>query len=185
MSNPAVFTYGRFNPPTIGHEQMIVDMIKYAKEKGATPYVIVSHSYNSSKNPLKVNNKLDVLQKMFPDDNEVKFLYTLPALMMLKDIPAMLESGYGHDSVEMVVGSDRVGQFNWLGIPVLSLSKKRNQGRSRKGVHTVSGTRVREAACSDDPGSDQYFRNCMSPSLPNNEKARIKSLVRNRMKARS
>ena len=85
-----VFTYGRFQPPHIGHELLITKLVDFAKTNHATPYVIVSgscnekwflsktyksqrtqlpssfESCNKNENPLPLKRKLFYLRKMFP-----------------------------------------------------------------------------------------------------------------------
>ena len=52
----AVFTFGRFNPPTTGHEKLIM---KLAKEADSTRdmYVFGSNSQDPAKNPLTGKQK--------------------------------------------------------------------------------------------------------------------------------
>src|SRR5210317_2347825 len=58
------FTFGRMNPPTIGHE-MLLD--KLAKAAGKNPYrIYLSKSNDPKKNPLSYNDKIKFARKMFP-----------------------------------------------------------------------------------------------------------------------
>src|SRR6056300_2024472 len=66
-----VFTYGRFNPPHLGHKMMIEEIINKARKMKKIPVVIVSHTTGNPRNPLSVNNKLRILRHWFP---EVTFL---------------------------------------------------------------------------------------------------------------
>ena len=60
----AVFTFGRFNPPTIGHEKLIQAV---AKQAGRDDYLIfTSHSLDKKKNPLKSDVKVKYMKLMFP-----------------------------------------------------------------------------------------------------------------------
>ena len=57
------FTFGRFNPPTIGHEKLINKVASV----GANEYIIVpSGSFDNKKNPLKVDDKIRIMKSMFP-----------------------------------------------------------------------------------------------------------------------
>ena len=50
------FTFGRMNPPTIGHEKL---MTKLSEKSGKNPYrVYLSHSQDAKKNPLSFNEKV-------------------------------------------------------------------------------------------------------------------------------
>ena len=62
----AVFAFGRFNPPTIGHEKLINAVIATNQREGGTAYIYGSHSQDSRKNPLSHSEKMGYLQKMFP-----------------------------------------------------------------------------------------------------------------------
>ena len=62
----AVFTFGRFNPPTIGHEKVIDAVAKeQGKNPGAPMYVFPSHSNDPKKNPLPHALKVAYMKKMF------------------------------------------------------------------------------------------------------------------------
>ena len=58
------FTFGRMNPPTIGHEKLLN---KLAQNAGSNPYkVYLSQSQDAEKNPLSYKEKIKVARKMFP-----------------------------------------------------------------------------------------------------------------------
>ena len=60
----AVFTFGRFNPPTTGHEKLLDAVTKVA---GRNKYfVYASHSNDAKKNPLDYKSKIKFMRKMFP-----------------------------------------------------------------------------------------------------------------------
>ena len=62
----AVFTFGRFNPPTTGHEKLIDALAKQqSKNAGSLMYVYPSHSQDAKKNPLPHARKIAYMKKMF------------------------------------------------------------------------------------------------------------------------
>ena len=62
-SGLVVFTFGRFNPPTIGHEK-VIDTVK--THAGTAPYRIYpSHTQNSDKDPLPHSKKIAYMRKIF------------------------------------------------------------------------------------------------------------------------
>ena len=61
-----VFTYGRFNPPHLGHKMMIEEIINRARKTKKIPVVIVSHTHGNSRNPLTTDEKLNILKRWFP-----------------------------------------------------------------------------------------------------------------------
>ena len=59
-----VFTFGRFNPPTTGHEKLIQ---KVASVAGNSPFRIYpSYSQNQKKDPLPFPLKIAYMRKMYP-----------------------------------------------------------------------------------------------------------------------
>ena len=59
-----VFTFGRFNPPTTGHEKLL-DRTKLIA--GSSRYIIYpSQSQNQKKDPLPFALKVAYMRKMFP-----------------------------------------------------------------------------------------------------------------------
>ena len=48
----AIFTFGRFNPPTVGHEKLVVAVANVARREGGEYFVYPSRSQDSKKNPL-------------------------------------------------------------------------------------------------------------------------------------
>ena len=103
------FTWGRMNPPTIGHEKLLTVL---SRKAGNNPYfVYLSQSTDPKKNPLSYKDKIKIARKMFPRharrimlDNKVKVLFDL--LTKLYDM--------GYKNVTMVVGADRINEFDIL-----------------------------------------------------------------------
>ena len=61
----AVFTFGRFNPPTVGHEKLITATETAAKGVGGDYFVYPSHSQDTKKNPLTQAQKIKYMKLMF------------------------------------------------------------------------------------------------------------------------
>ena len=60
-SKTAVFTFGRFNPPTIGHQKLLQAVLRTAKSEGGKPFIFGSHSQDKKKNPLSYKEKEECL----------------------------------------------------------------------------------------------------------------------------
>ena len=107
----AVFTFGRFNPPTTGHEKLINALAKQqSKNAGSMMYVYPSHSQNAKKDPLPHTLKIAYMRKMFP-----KYKSNVIVSKSRTALEAAVElHKKGHRSIVMVVGSDRVTEFNTL-----------------------------------------------------------------------
>lgn len=115
-SKPIIFTFGRFNPPTIGHEKLI-NKIKELGQ-GKEVQVFMSQTQDSKKNPLSFSEKLKFMKQAFKG---IK-ISTDKKLKSPFDVLEMLSDG-GYKDVTMVVGSDRVDNFKGQVAPYLSPGK--------------------------------------------------------------
>ena len=61
-----VFTFGRFNPPTVGHEKLITAVQSVARTRGGDFFVYPSHSQDPKKNPLNQATKIKYMKKTKP-----------------------------------------------------------------------------------------------------------------------
>ena len=101
------FTFGRFNPPTIGHEKLLN---KVAAQRADQYIIYLSRSEDSAKNPLAFREKVAVMKRMFPRhagkiavSNSNKVFDILIELYKKK-----------FTEITMVVGSDRVREFDTI-----------------------------------------------------------------------
>tara|TARA_Y200000002_G_scaffold130399_1_gene107437 strand:- start:5719 stop:7053 length:1335 start_codon:yes stop_codon:yes gene_type:complete len=102
------FVFGRFNPPTTGHEKLFEQL---KKASGGSYRIYASKSQDPKKNPLTFKQKIKFLRKIFPKharsimaDNDVRTVL---------DIATKLYD-QGYTKVNMVAGSDRVKEFSIL-----------------------------------------------------------------------
>ena len=103
-----VFTFGRFNPPTTGHEKLIQ---KVASVAGSNPFRIYpSHSQNPKKDPLPHSLKVAYMRKMFP--RYKKNIMATKEKQVFEIVTTLHNQGF--TDVIMVVGSDRVKEFESL-----------------------------------------------------------------------
>ena len=104
-----VFTFGRFNPPTTGHEKLINKVKSVA---GSGDYKIYpSHSQNQNKDPLPHALKVAYMRKMFPKHSR-NIIADKNARNAMEIMTQLYNQGYSE--VIMVVGSDRVREFDSL-----------------------------------------------------------------------
>ena len=101
----AVVTFGRMNPPTIGHQKLVDNVLRVAKQNGADPFVFLSHTQKKDKDPLDYNTKIAIAGKAFGKVVK-KDAVNNPFDVVYK----MRDEGYTH--VFFVAGSDRVPQYN-------------------------------------------------------------------------
>ena len=120
------FTFGRMNPPTIGHEKLLNAL---ASKSGKSPYrVFVSQSQDRKKNPLAYKDKVKVIRKMFPKHAR--------NIMMNNKVKTAIDAAVqlyneGYVNLVMVVGSDRVIEFE-------ALLKKYNGEKARHGFYNFN-----------------------------------------------
>jgi hypothetical protein len=106
----ATFTFGRFNPPTeTGHGKLVSAVQAHAEKTGGKHYIFPSHSQDSKKNPLSHKDKVGAMNRLFPNANVVASGKVRTAIDAMKHLEAQ-----GHTHVTMVVGSDRVDNFQSL-----------------------------------------------------------------------
>ena len=151
------FTFGRFNPPTSGHEKLIK---KVASIRADTFKIYLSRSNDPKKNPLSPRTKLTHMKFMFPKySRNIEINNT----NMILDIASKLHK-QGYTEIFMVVGSDRVrefetilnkyndvrsrhGYYNFDNINVLSAGER---DPDAEGVSGMSASKMRDAASKDD-----------------------------------
>jgi phosphopantetheine adenylyltransferase len=105
MSKSVVLTFGRFNPPTNGHEKL-VDKVKRVAG-GSEHRIYTSLSNDAKKNPLPYVKKIKYLRKGFKDTNIIEDPTIVTVFHALKKL-----SNDGYTDVILVVGSDRVKEFD-------------------------------------------------------------------------
>ena len=138
----AVFVFGRFNPPTIGHEKLINALIATNQREGGTCLVYGSHSQDSRTNPLTHTQKFKYLQKMFP--RHKKHFKSKSKARTAIEVAVELSGKY--DKLIMVVGSDRVDDFT-------SLLNSYNGIKSKHGFYEFKEIEVISAG-ERDPDAD-------------------------------
>jgi hypothetical protein len=106
----AVFAFGRFNPPTIGHQQLIEKVQSMTKQVNGRGYIFLSHTQNPKKDPLSFNQKLAYLQ-MLTNDSNLEFGHD-EANTIIKALQVI--QAQGRTRVVMVAGSDRTTEFQKL-----------------------------------------------------------------------
>ena len=138
----AVFVFGRFNPPTIGHEKLINAVIAVNQREGGTALIYGSHTQDSRKNPLTHKQKFKWMIKMFP--RMKKSLQSTATEKNVMEIAAELNGKY--DKLVMVAGSDRVDEFT-------SLLNSYNGIKSKHGFYEFKEIEVKSAG-ERDPDAD-------------------------------
>ena len=106
----AVFAFGRFNPPTIGHKKLIDKVIDTARKLNGKGFIFLSHKQNNKTDPLSFEDKLGYLQSQYQQPNlEFGNIEANTIIKALQKIQAQ-----GRTKIVMIAGSDRVGEFEQL-----------------------------------------------------------------------
>ena len=174
--------FGRFNPPTVGHEKLLKSAEQIAGDGELRIYP--SRSNDPKKNPLDPNTKTELMKKMFPDqadsivnDESVKTIFDA-----LK-----LADAEGYSNVKIVVGSDRVAEFDNLAqkyngdlydfeeIETISAGERDD---SDDGVSGMSASKMRKAAVEDN---FEAFRKGIPDSLDDKAVKQMMNTVRKAM----
>jgi len=146
--------FGRFNPPTAGHEKLIQAAEKAAA--GGDLKIYPSRTQDNKKNPIDPDMKVSYMRKMFPDykDNIIND----PKMRSIFDV-LVAASEEGYKSVNIIVGSDRLGEFESLAmkyngdiynfdeIKTISAGPRDDEA---EGVGGVSSSKQRKAVMDDD-----------------------------------
>ena len=137
-TNEITFAFGRFNPPTTGHEKLF-DAVKKIS-RGGVYRIYPTHTQDKKKNPLDFKTKVKFLRKMFP-----KYARNIMADKAMRTsfdvIVALYDQGF--TKVSMVVGEDRLVEFD-------KLLNKYNGVKGRHGFYQFeNGVKVVSAGARD------------------------------------
>lgn len=153
-SKKVVFAFGRFQPPTTGHELLVNAVKKIASVQKADHVIFASRTQDKKSNPLPVDRKVYYLKRMFPKTN---FVSANEEIRTFMEAAKMLSKKY--KNLVMIAGSDRVPEykklldkyngnvFNFDTIEVVSAGERDPDADSASGM---SGTKMREAAKKND-----------------------------------
>jgi hypothetical protein len=164
--------FGRFNPPTTGHEKLL-DTVASSSDEG--DYIIVpSRSQDKKKNPLDPDTKVEVMKQMYPSHSGK--IINDPSNRTIFDVLKKAHND-GYTNVRIVGGGDRVKEFDKLtndyngkiyqfdNVEVLSAG---DRDPDSEGTEGMSASKQRKAAAEGDFAS---FRKGV-PSTLNNKQAR-------------
>lgn len=107
VQDKAVITFGRMNPPTVGHEKLVNKIISTGISEKGTPFVYLSKTQDAKKNPLSYDQKLKYAQTLFG-----KRLVVKSQARTIIEVAKELQRTF--KDLIVVVGSDRVDEFDNL-----------------------------------------------------------------------
>ena len=159
----AVISWGRMNPPTVGHEKLANKVAATAKANSAVPIIYLSHSQDAKKNPLTYEDKYMFARAAFGPMIQKSKAKTI--------IQVMQELQKKFTDVILVVGADRIAEFETLlnkyngkdfalnSIKVISAGER---DPDAEGVEGMSASKMRAAAAS---GDDAAFKSGLPKKL--------------------
>ena len=129
----AVFSFGRLNPPTTGHQKLLQKIIQTSKQMAGYACLYVSHSQDPKRNPLSAKQKVTYVKKMFPKEARQIKVKEDSSIRNAIDVATTLNGHY--ENLVMVVGSDRVKDFK-------TLLNKYNGVESRHGYYKYDNIQI-------------------------------------------
>lgn len=175
-------TFGRFNPPTIGHEKLL-DAAK--KESSGGNYKIYpSRSQDPKKNPLSPNEKISYMRKMYPKHGE-KIVNDDGMKSIFDVLTRAYEDGY--KSINIMVGSDRQAEFEKLATKYngelydfdeINVVSAGGRDPDAEGVEGMSASKLRKAAAD---GDFETFKSGVPKALDDEDAKKLFNTIRNKM----
>ena len=182
------FTFGRMNPPTIGHGKL---MDALAAKAGRNPYFIyLSQSNNAKKDPIPYKDKIKHVRKMFPKHGR-QIVINKKVITPFFALSDLYNKGYR--KVVMVAGSDRVQEYDLRlnkyngkksqhgfynfdgGVKIVSAGQR---DADAEGASGASGTKQRKHATD---GNFTKFAQGLPKTMSNNDARRLYNDVRKGM----
>ena len=152
--NTLTLAFGRFNPPTIGHEKLLGAAKKAAA--GGPLKIYPSRTQDPKKNPLDPDMKIAYMKRLFPEYEE-NIVNDAEMATIFDVLTTANEDGY--TNVNIIVGADSQAEFENLAqkyngdvyefdqIRVISAGVRDSDA---EGVEGMSASKLRKAVQDDD-----------------------------------
>jgi len=184
----AVYTFGRNNPPTVGHEKLFNKTVEVAKKHNTVAHIYTSHSQDAKKNPLTAEHKVELIKHAYPEAHVASSSKEMPSMLHI----AQHLHKQGHQHLVMVAGSDRVKEYqeklhqyngthpgamyNFKSIQVVSAGQR---DPDAEGAAGMSGTKLRGHAIA---GEKEKFKSGLLSGLSDEHKEKVYHAVRKSLK---
>ena len=184
-SEGVVVVFGRFNPPTVGHQKLLDKAASEASRLGYDFKIYPSRSVDAKKNPLQPGAKIEYMKKMFSDYEES--IKDDPNARTIFDV-LVAAANLGYKGVTIVVGQDRLSEFqslaqkyngdlyNFEDLQVISAGAR---DPDSDGIEGMSASKMRDAVAKDD---FKMFAKGI-PNIGNMEKKNLFNLIQKSMGA--
>ena len=146
--------FGRFNPPTSGHEKLLNTIKDTAEGEAYTVYP--SHSQDNDKNPIGAEDKVLFMKKLFPDHSS-NIVYDQSIRTIIDALKHADTQGY--QTINLVVGSDRQKEFEGLAnkyngqlynFDAINVISAGDRDPDSEGVEGMSASKLRALAADGD-----------------------------------
>jgi hypothetical protein len=179
-----VVVFGRFNPPTVGHEKLLKRAAKEAEKRGYELRIYPSRSQDAKKNPLTPQMKISYMRQMFPDysDNIIDDKGSKTIFNVLTGA-----NTEGHKNMIIMVGQDRLGEFQGLShkyngelynYDQLEVVSAGDRDPDSDDVSGMSASKLRLAAAE---GDFKRFAKGVPNTMSNQEKMELFNVLRRSM----
>lgn len=173
-----IFAFGRFQPPTIGHVLLINKVKELSEQQGADYVIYVSKTQDNKSNPLSIEQKISVLQKMFPGTN-----FKAADATIRTPIEAIKNLNQKYNEIIWVAGDDRIPSFSKLlndyngkeyDYDSANVVSSGSRDPDSDGAEGMSGTKMREAAID---GDFEKFRQGIPTSLSDEDTMMLMDMI--------
>lgn len=174
-SRKVVLAFGRFQPPTVGHEFMVNAVKKIASIQQADHVIFASTNQDKKNNLLSVERKLYYLNRMFPKTN-----FALGDESSMLDVLGKLNKKY--KTIILVASDDKIAQYQKIvndskiaGVTVVTTGERDADSDSASGMNSL---KMREAAKN---GLFEVFKNGLPLILTELDGKRLMNEIRQDM----
>ena len=176
--------FGRFNPPHLGHLQLMNTAAGSVESDKDTYIIVPSRSNDPKKNPLDPNTKVDIMKAMFPQHAD-NIMNDTSARTIFDVLGAANNQGFAN--VKIVGGADRVKEFTKLAnnyngklydFDKVDVISSGDRDPDAEGVEGLSASRMRLAASEND---FKAFSKGLPKDLDKDSKKQIFTAVRSSM----
>ena len=174
--------FGRFNPPTVGHEKLLNHIKKVAADGEYRIYP--SHSQDAKKNPLDSETKVGYMKKMYPDHSS-RIVHDTGMKTIFDVLKGAHEQGY--KNVNIVVGADRLQEFeklankyngNLYSFETINVVSAGERDPDSEGVEGMSASKLRKHA---KDGDFETFSKGVPKALGEKDAKKLYNTVRKNM----
>jgi phosphopantetheine adenylyltransferase len=175
--------FGRFNPPTVGHEKLLNKVAKVAN--GGEYKIYPSRSNDSKKNPLEPDTKISIMRQMYPKHGE-RIVNDDNFRTIFDVLQKASEDGY--TAINIVVGGDRQAEFEKLSnqyngdlynFDQINVISAGDRDPDSDGIEGISASKIRKAALEGDV---ETFMSGMPKSFDSKSAKKLYKILRQNMK---